>query len=118
MNLAAILPKNITDINDINVIYNALADRNSANAIHYCYKDMNGNDIYKFNVNIIYLLDKYFTKNNNKMLSIEQERFVNKYLKEAQSKTEDEEFILTNLINQFDIFLGNYLGDNVNEYVK
>jgi len=65
--------------------------------------DILGNDIKYFSVNFIKIIDNVIIENNMYLFSKEQQKFFEKYATEADG-------ILSNISQQFDEFLGSYLG--------
>ena len=75
----------------------------------------------------IYLLERLFVNDYNTVLSIDQERFIRKFLYEAGKVTDamnnskNETDALENLspiMRQLDCFLGNYTGENDGQYTR
>lgn len=104
-----------------------LSEINTANPIFITHKSMNGDEIATYHVNIIDLLERLFVNNYNTVLSIEQERFIIRFLYEAGKvndaldNNENEDTALNNLspiMKQLDCFLGNYTGENNGQYAR
>ena len=96
-----------------------LSEVNTFDPIFITRQDMNGNEEAVYHVNLIYLLDNVFTKNNLNYLSIEQERYMKAFFDEADKATkalneleENPYKDMTKAMLQLDNFLGNYLGEN------
>ena len=88
---------------------------------------MDGNKEAIYHVNLVYLLDDVFTKNNIKYLSIEQERYITKFLQEGgevndkiNEGTEDVDPYenMDNVMRQLDNFLGSYFGEDNDKYSR
>lgn len=88
---------------------------------------MDGNKEAIYHVNLVYLLDDVFTKNNIKYLSIEQERYISKFLQEGgevndkiNEGTEDVDPYenMDNVMRQLDNFLGSYFGEDNDKYSR
>ena len=88
---------------------------------------MDGNKEAIYHVNLVYLLDDAFTKNNIKYLSIEQERYIAKFLQEGgevndkiNKGTEDVDPYenMDNVMRQLDNFLGSYFGEDNGKYAR
>ena len=88
---------------------------------------MDGNKEAIYHVNLVYLLDDVFTKNNIKYLSIEQERYIAKFLQEGgevndkiNEGTEDVDPYenMDNVMRQLDNFLGSYFGEDNDKYSR
>lgn len=71
--------------------------------------EMGSGIAYVFSVTLVPILDETIMTNNTKLLSKEQEVMFNTYLAEANMGT------LSNRSYEFDIFLGNYKGEEINE---
>ena len=94
----------------------------------FAIKDcMDGNKEAIYHVNLVYLLDDVFTKNNIKYLSIEQERYITKFLQEGgkvndkiNEGTEDVDPYenMDNVMRQLDNFLGSYFGEDNDKYSR
>ena len=94
----------------------------------YVVKDcMDGSKEAIYHVNLIYLLDNVFTKNNIKYLSIEQERYIAKFLQEGGKVNDkinegtegvDPYENMDNVMRQLDNFLGSYFGEDNDKYSR
>lgn len=106
-------------------IKGTLSELNSADSIFYIKHYMNGTKEAKYHVNFIDLLDRVFTGDAMRYLSIDQERFMYRFFKQADSATKllnsgsatpfkdlDEVF------KQLDDFLGSYMGDDNGRYAR
>ena len=96
-----------------------LSEVNTFDPIFITRQDMNGDKEAVYHVNLVYLLDNVFTKNNLNYLSIEQERYMKAFFDEADKATkalneleENPYKDMTKAMLQLDNFLGNYLGEN------
>lgn len=96
-----------------------LSEVNTANPIFHIKEQMDGTNEAIFHKLMIALLDDVITYNSMKFLSIEQERFMHMFFKQAEEVTlaelngeEDPFQNMSELMKQFDNFLGSYSGDN------
>ena len=91
--------------------------------IFYTGEDLYSNEFYKFSLRLIRLYDEAMMTGNLYVLSIEQERLLEKYFLEGNTITPPDSLIdlsgwvydfdsLSSDINQLDEFLGSYVGDN------
>ena len=80
-----------------------------------------------YHVNLVYLLDNVFTKNNTKYLSIEQERYIAKFLQEAGKVNDkiiegtenvDPYENMDDVMRQLDNFLGSYFGVDYGRFAR
>ena len=80
-----------------------------------------------YHVNLVYLLDNVFTKNSTKYLSIEQERYITKFLQEARkandkinegTKDVDPYENMDDVMRQLDNFLGSYFGEDNGRFTR
>ena len=71
-----------------NIQKNVLSEINTASPTFIQSKSMSGDLETIYHVNLIYLLDRVFLKDNMSFLSIEQTDFINKFFKEAHDVTE------------------------------
>ena len=88
---------------------------------------MDGSKEAIYHVNLVYLLDDVFTKNNIKYLSIEQERYVAKFLQEAGKVNDkiiegtenvDPYENMDDVMRQLDNFLGSYFGVDYGRFAR
>ena len=126
MNLVGI----VTNKDNYNINYprkSPLSEINTADPIFITHNRMDGNEVATYHVNLIYLLERLFVNDYNTVLSIDQERFIRRFLFEAGKVTdainnkESEEDALENLspiMRQLDCFLGNYTGENDGQYAR
>lgn len=126
MNLVGI----VTDKDNYNIDYprkSPLSEINTADPIFIIHKKMDGSEVATYHINLIYLLERLFVNDYNTALSIDQERFIRRFLFEAGKVTdamnnkENEEDALENLspiMRQLDCFLGNYTGENDGQYAR
>lgn len=94
----------------------------------YVIKDsMDGSREAIYHVNLVYLLDKVFTKNSTKYLSIEQERYIAKFLQEAGKVNDkiiegtenvDPYENMDDAMRQLDNFLGSYFGVDYGRFAR
>lgn len=126
MNLVGI----VTNKDNYNINYprkSPLSEINTADPIFITHNRMDGSEVATYHVNLIYLLERLFVNDYNTVLSIDQERFIKRFLFEAGKVTdamnnkESEEDALENLspiMRQLDYFLGNYTGENDGQYAR
>ena len=126
MNLIGI----VTDKDNYNINYprkSPLSEINTADPIFITHNKMDGSEVATYHVNLIYLLERLFVNDYNTVLSIDQERFIRKFLYEAGKVTDamnnnkNETDALENLspiMRQLDCFLGNYTGENDGQYAR
>ena len=126
MNLVGI----VTNKDNYNINYprkSPLSEINTADPIFIIHNRMDGSEVATYHVNLIYLLERLFVNDYNTVLSIDQERFIRRFLFEAGKVTdainnkESEEDALENLspiMRQLDCFLGNYTGENDGQYAR
>ena len=106
-------------------IKGTLSEINSADPYFYIKHHMDGTKEVKFHVNFIDLLERVFTGDALRYLSIDQERFMSRFFKQADSVTKlinsdsatpfkdlDEVF------KQLDDFLGSYTGESYDRYTR
>lgn len=106
-------------------IKGTLSELNSASPYFYIKHHLDGTCEVKYHVNIIDILERVFTGDAMRYLSIEQERFMSRFFKQADSATKllnsgsatpfkdlDEVF------KQLDNFLGSYVGDDNGRYAR
>ena len=88
---------------------------------------MDGSKEAIYHVNLVYLLDDVFTKNSTKYLSIEQGRYIAKFLQEGGkvndkinegTKDVDPYENMDNVMRQLDNFLGSYFGEDNDKYTR
>ena len=94
----------------------------------YIVKDsMDGSREAIYHVNLVHLLDDVFTKNNTKYLSIEQERYIAKFLQEAGKVNDkiiegtenvDPYENMDDVMRQLDNFLGSYFGVDYGRFTR
>ena len=96
-----------------------LSETNTCDPIFIVKENMYGEKDTLYHVNLIYLLDKVFTKDNLNFLSVEQENYMKMFFKEAGvvtdalNKPEEHPYnTMTKAMLQLDNFLGNYSGEN------
>ena len=102
----------------------SLSEVNTGDALFYKKHHMDGTEEAVYHVNIIDLLDRVFTLDAMRFLSIEQERFIDKFLVEADkinTRFENNQELYTDIdavFTKLDHFLGNYMGVDENEYTR
>lgn len=94
----------------------------------YIIKDnMDGSREAIYHVNLVYLLDNVFTKDSTKYLSIEQERYIAKFLQEAGKVNDkiiegtenvDPYENMDDVMRQLDNFLGSYFGVDYGRFAR
>ena len=82
----------------------------SGKSIFLNNKDLYGLDTANFSLNFIPLLDKSIVEDNLYVISIEQQRFLQRYFEEAY-KLMEEDLELSKVMKEFDNFLGSYIGE-------
>jgi hypothetical protein len=104
---------------------NALSEINTGNPVMYIKHHMDGSREIKFHVNLIDQLDKVFTKDGLRFLSIDQERFMSKFFEQAGIVTDRLDASdsqpykdLDSVFKQLDDFLGSYHGVNNGRYTR
>lgn len=102
-----------------------LSELNTADYIFYTKHHLDGTKETKFHVNLIDLLDRVFLEDALRYLSIDQERFIEKFCKQADSVTKlinsDSDNPYKNMddvFKQLDSFLGGYLGEDNGHYSR
>ena len=102
-----------------------LSEVNTGDPLIYIKHLMDGTRQVKYHVNLIDLLDRVFTNDGMRFLSLEQERFISEFLKEAGTATnkikandnnpyED----MDSVFKQLDDFLGSYVGVDDGRYTR
>lgn len=102
-----------------------LSELNSADPYFYIKHHIDGTKEAKYHVNLIDLLDRVFTEDATRYLSIEQERFMSRFFKQADSVTK---LLNSNsatpfkdldmVFKQLDSFLGSYIGEDNGRYAR
>lgn len=98
----------------------SLSEINVADPLLVADKSLNGIRDFVYSENFIYLLDKAFSDDTVKYLSIEQEHFINRFFKEAEEVTQllntlkdddttDPYAVMSVSMKQLDKTLGNYI---------
>jgi hypothetical protein len=64
-----------------------------------------------YSLNFIRLLDRVFTEKNLHLLSMEQQKLIERWFEEGNKKTRDKCYKIERLIQRFDKFLGSYRGE-------
>lgn len=104
-----------------------LSEINTADPIFFVKERMDGSREAIYHVNLVYLLDNVFTKNSTKYLSIEQERYIAKFLQEAGkandkinegTKDVDPYENMDDVMRQLDNFLGSYFGEDNGRFAR
>lgn len=106
-------------------IKGTLSELNSADSIFYIKHHMDGTKESKYHVNIIDLLDRVFTGDAMRYLSIDQERFMTRFFNQADSATKLLNSSSTtpfkdldDVFKQLDDFLGSYTGEDYGRYAR
>lgn len=102
-----------------NTVKGSLSEVNTANPMFYIKHHMDGSKEAIYHANIIHLMDKVFTLDSLRMLSIDQERFISKFFEQAHvanlilddtGSITDAYADMDDVMRQFDNFLGSYMG--------
>ena len=104
MSFIGLLPKVIRK----DRIDSSFATIESSKSVYKAYEELDNEINSNFTINFIYLLDVAFVSDNLYALTIEQQKFIEKYFVEADN-IEDENLSL--LYAQFDTFLGSFIGE-------
>lgn len=113
MSLSHIAILNKNTVGNFKPCKSPLSEINTANPVFITYEHIDGSIEYTYHVNLIHLLDRLFIYDYYDALSIEQEKFIKRYLKEAdniENMSED--------MKQLDIFLGGYVGVDNGKYSR
>ena len=112
MNLGSIVANNFLS-SPINK--NSLSEINTSNFVYSIENSLDGKKKAIYHTNLIHLLDIMFTQNNLSSISIEQERFMKEFFKEAHTVTEllniKDNYPyegMDEIMLQLDRFLGSY----------
>lgn len=104
---------------------NPLSELNTADPIFFVKEHMDGSKKAIYHVNIVYLMDKVFVRDNLRFLSIDQERFMSKFFNEAGVVTDRLKGNSSNpysnmdeIMLQLDSFLGSYFGDDYDRLTR
>ena len=96
-----------------------LSEVNTGNAVFYVKHKMDGSNRAVFHFNLIDLLNRVFTDDGMRYLSIEQERFLSKFFNQANvvtnrinNKVENPYKDMDEIYKQLDNFIGSYIGVN------
>lgn len=102
-----------------------LSELNSADPYFYIKHHLDGTKEVKFHVNLIDLLNRVFSGDALRYVSIEQERFLAKFFKQADSATKlinsgsaTPFKDMDNIFLTLDNFLGSYLGVDNDQYAR
>ena len=94
---------------------NSLSEINTSSFVYSIENSLDGKKKAVYHTNLIHLLDIMFTKNNLSSISIEQERFMKEFFKEAHTVTEllniKDNYPykgMDEIMLQLDRFLGSY----------
>lgn len=116
----------ISTVGDTGEIYkDRLGEVNTGDSIFIIHPEAGGRKRAVYHVNIIYLLDEVFKHNATAFLNIDQERFLNRFVKEANEVWENIENEVENPFNNMsevmrtlDSFLAGYEGENSGRYTR
>ena len=104
---------------------NPLSELNTADPIFFVKEHMDGSKKAIYHVNIVYLMDKVFVRDNLRFLSIDQERFMSKFFNEAgvvtnglKSNSSNTYSNMDEIMLQLDSFLGSYFGDDYDRLTR
>lgn len=102
-----------------------LSEVNTADPIFLVKERMDGSKHAIYHTNLIYLMDKVFIRDNTYFLSIDQERFMNKFFNEAgivtnrlQNKEDAPYHDMDEIMLQLDSFLGSYFGEDNGRFAR
>lgn len=104
MSFIGLLPKVIRK----DRIDSSFATIESGKSVYKAYEELDNEINSNFTINFIYLLDVAFVSDNLYALTIEQQKFIEKYFVEADNIEEEN---LSLLYAQFDTFLGSFIGE-------
>ena len=118
----------VTNVNRRHRIFpikGTLSEINTGSPVFYVKHHMDGSKETVYHVNLIDLLDRVFTKDGLRFLSIDQERFMSKFFKQAgivtdllNSESSTPYAGLDEAFQQLDDFLGSYLGVDNGRYSR
>ena len=104
---------------------NPLSELNTADPIFFVKEYMDGSKKAIYHVNIVYLMNKVFVRDNLRFLSIDQERFMSKFFNEAgvvtdrlKSNSSNPYSNMDEIMLQLDSFLGSYFGDDYDRLTR
>ena len=102
-----------------------LSEVNTGDPIFIIHPEADGRKRAVYHVNIIHLLDEVFKHNATAFLSIDQERFFNRFVKEAnevwnsiENGSEDPFSNMSEVMRTLDQFLAGYTGENNGRYTR
>ena len=117
MNLSGIFRPELTGV--VTSVKNPLSEVNTGSSIFITNTDLLNEKEPVFHVNIIYLLDKALLNNTFSMMSIDEERFIRRFLYEADKAVKEESLdVMSKTMKSFDVFLGNYRGVNDGQFTR
>ena len=100
-------------------VKNPLSEVNTGSPIFITNTSLFNEEEPVFHVNIIYLLDKALLNNTFSMMSIDEERFIRRFLYEADKAVKEESLdVMSKTMKSFDVFLGNYRGVNDGQFTR
>ena len=116
----------ISTVGDTGEMYkDRLGEVNTGDSIFIVHPEAGGRKRAVYHVNIIHLLDEVFKHNAAAFLSVDQERFLNRFVKEAnevwQNIDEGKENPFENMsevMRTLDSFLAGYTGENSGRYAR
>ena len=119
------LATNVTRRHRIFPVKGTLSEINTGSPVFYVKHHMDGSKEAIYHVNLIDLLDRVFVLDGLRFLSIEQERFVSRFINQAGTATNAIKSGTTNpfsnmdeVYKQLDDFLGSYLGVDNGRYTR
>ena len=102
-----------------------LGEVNTGDSIFIVHPEAGGRKRAVYHVNIIHLLDNVFKYNATAFLSVEQERFINRFIKEAnevwdniENGVENPYENMSEVMRTLDQFLAGYSGENNGRYAR
>ena len=117
MNLSGIFkPKSLGVVTPVK---NPLSEVNTGSSIFITSTSLFNEEEPVFHVNMIYLLDKALLNNTFSMMSIDEERFIRRFLYEADKAVKEKSLdVMSETMRNFDVFLGNYRGVNDGQFTR
>ena len=105
---------------------NILSEVNTASPVFIQHKDMHGDINTIYHVNMLYLLDRVFLRDNVGFLSNEQTKFMEEFFKQAHIVTESLNLQpnkgayvdMTEPMYRLDGFLGDFIGVNDGQFAR
>ena len=117
MNLSGIFKSKSLGV--VTPIKNPLSEVNTGSSIFITSTNLFNEEEPVFHVNMIYLLDKALLNNTFSMMSIDEERFIRRFLYEANKAVKEKSLdVMSETMRNFDVFLGNYRGVNDGQFTR